>query len=280
VSTPTVNCVKTTAYSSLGRLDELETEILELRSSLPNFLSSTSHPIHDTSPLSQAMNHNSSTSPNRLPSQSVDNSFLDILPAASDKRQCPPSEHLASSHPRSLGQIHLSPQHIDSLFCVYACKFPNKSARLKCSRFFKIYHPYAPLLDPSISPDNYFSKSPLLFWIIIYTSSRRYQEQPSLLKALTLPVTTLVWKTFSSPPHTWYIVQAASLLCMWPFPTSSLSTDTTPMLVSIMQTIAMHIGLHEPDSIQDFSRTKRKLSSLELSEVAKTWSLCYIASQR
>lgn len=67
----------------------------------------------------------------------------------------------------------------------------------------------------------------------------------------------------SPPPHTWYTVQAISLISMWPFPTSSLSTDTTPMLVNIAQTITMQLGLDQPEFIQDFSRTKRKLTSVD-----------------
>ncbi|KAJ5128155.1 hypothetical protein N7448_008934 [Penicillium atrosanguineum] len=51
------------------------------------------------------------------------------------------------------------------------------------------------------------------------------------------------------------------------------------MLVNIAQTMAMQLGLHQPEAIQDFSRTKRKLSSAEVSEVVKTWSVCYIVSQ-
>ncbi|KAJ5371523.1 uncharacterized protein N7496_007615 [Penicillium cataractarum] len=44
------------------------------------------------------------------------------------------------------------------------------------------------------------------------------------------------------------------------------------MLVNIAQTIAMQLGLDQPESIQDFSRTKRKLTLVELSEAAKMWS--------
>lgn len=152
--------------------------------------------------------------------------------------------------------------------------------RLTGFRFFANYHPFLPLLDSGTSPDEYFNRCPLLFWVIIYTSSRQYPDEPSLAAALNAPVKKFLWDTISNPPHTWHVVQAISILCMWPFPTSSLSTDTTPMLVNIAQAITMQLGLHQPESIQDFSRTKRKLTTSEISEVARTWSVCYIASQR
>lgn len=147
-------------------------------------------------------------------------------------------------------------------------------------RFFRNYHLFVPLLDPSVAPDDYFRLCPLLFWVIIFIASRQYADEPSLLTALAGPVKGLMWEAIANPPHTWYIVQALSLSCMWPFPTSSLSTDTTPVLVNIAQTIAMQLGLHQPEAIQDFSRTKRRLSAAETSEVVRTWSVCYIASQR
>ena len=147
-------------------------------------------------------------------------------------------------------------------------------------RFFRKYHPFVPVLDPSVTPNGCYNRCPLLFWVVIYTASRRYSEVPGLPTAMISSLKSLLWETVANPPHNWYIVQSIALLCMWPFPTSSLSTDTTPMLISIAQTIAMQLGLHQPDAIQDFSRIKRTLNKAEISEVVRTWSVCYIASQR
>lgn len=147
-------------------------------------------------------------------------------------------------------------------------------------RFFSRFHRFVPLLDASSSPNRYFDQSPLLFWVIIYVASRQYADDPSLSVTLAPAIKHLLWQTIPNPPHTWGTVQAISLICMWPFPTSSLSTDTTPMLANIAQTIAMQLGLDQPEFIQDFSRTKRKLKPTEVSEAVRTWSVCYIASQR
>ncbi|KAJ5240260.1 hypothetical protein N7468_004879 [Penicillium chermesinum] len=147
-------------------------------------------------------------------------------------------------------------------------------------RYFTNYHPFTLLLDPSVSPDTYFDRSKLLFWVIIYIASRRFSDDPTLFTALTTPLKALLWQSISNPPHNWYLVQSVSLFCLWPPPTLSLSEDTTPVLVNIAQTMAMELGLHRPESIQDFSRTKRKLTPDEITEVVRTWSVCYIASQR
>ena len=52
------------------------------------------------------------------------------------------------------------------------------------------------------------------------------------------------------------------------------------MLVSNAKSAAMQLGLHRPENIQDFSRSKRRLVTTELEEAARIWSACYIAAQR
>ena len=110
-------------------------------------------------------------------------------------------------------------------------------------------------------------------------ASRRWTEEPGLFVSLTAPVKRLLWDTIANPPHTWHVVQSILLVCLWPFPTSSLSSDITSILVSTAQTIAVRMGLHRPEAIQDFSRTKRRLNVEETAEVARTWATCYITAQ-
>lgn len=150
---------------------------------------------------------------------------------------------------------------------------------LTSGSFFHHYNPYAPLLDPAVSPDEYYERSPLLFWVIVLVASRRFSEEPGLLVSLTGPVKKILWDAIANPPHTWHIVQAILLACLWPFPTSSLSSDITPILLSTAHTVAVRLGLHRPEAIQDFSRTKRRLSPDEIKETARTWATCYIAAQ-
>jgi len=57
-------------------------------------------------------------------------------------------------------------------------------------------------------------------------------------------------------------------------------TDISYMLVTIAQTAASQLGLHRPEVIQDFSRTKYRLNPNGLQDAVRTWSACYIATKR
>ncbi|KAL1968442.1 hypothetical protein VTN77DRAFT_1971 [Rasamsonia byssochlamydoides] len=237
-----------------AKIEELEKQVQQLRSSVelarpaqlvsPRTTESASSSFsvpnsqpYCTSPLAnQALGPSSPETP-RLESRGVDE--LSLPPHLSELSfssrrptlpQASPIANLAAScgNSKSLDHITLSQKQIDTLFQI----------------FFRHYHPYVPLLDPAIPPDEYYGRSPLLFWVIICISSRRYEDEPSLLVSMASPVRRLLWKTISNPPHSCNIVQAILLLCMWPFPTSSMWTDVTSMLATVVQTIAMRLGLH------------------------------------
>ncbi|KAJ5584785.1 uncharacterized protein N7459_004585 [Penicillium hispanicum] len=252
---------RTNVYSR--RLEELEDEVRQLRTSVSGFPLSQSRPSHEISTFNQTLDHGVASLSGSDVSQSVQTALPSDSPVSLHQGSQLSASPLSPTIARSLGHVRLDPPQIDSLFHL----------------FFTKYHPFVPLLRPSLAPNDYFSQSPLLFWVVVYIASRQYTEEPSLITALASPVRSLLWETISNPPHSWHVVQSVSLLCMWPFPTSSLSTDSTPIIINIAQTIAMQLGLHQPESIQDYSRTRRKLSSMEISEVVKTWSVCYIASQ-
>ncbi|KAF3483896.1 C6 zinc finger domain-containing protein [Arthroderma uncinatum] len=148
------------------------------------------------------------------------------------------------------------------------------------NRFFTYYHPFLPLLETQKSSDEYYDTSPLLFWTILAVGSRRYQTDPSLLNALSGPVLRLVWSTLADVPQSYHVVKALALLCTWPFPTSSTSTDPTFMLCGMMQQIAMQIGLHRPSHAQDFSKYRVELREGELKDRVRTWAFCNIVAQR
>jgi hypothetical protein len=136
------------------------------------------------------------------------------------------------------------------------------------------------VLDTSISPDVLHSRSSLLFWAIIGVAARRDEEDVTFLTTLTPCLKTLLWATIAAPPHSLHTIQAILLCCVWPFPTSSMSTDVSFLLVSIAKSAAMHIGIHRPEALQDFSRVKCKLNPHELREAVKVWTGCYIAAER
>ena len=146
--------------------------------------------------------------------------------------------------------------------------------------FFKYYHPYFDILDANLSPDEYFSRSALLFWSIIVIAARQYQHDATLYSELTPPVTRMMWSAISTLPHTRFIVQAILLLSVWPFPTNSMSTDPSFVLVSIAKSASMQLGLHRPEIIQDFMRVKTRLGPEEFQDAVKTWVGGFIAAQR
>ncbi|GLI73685.1 hypothetical protein PoHVEF18_001905 [Penicillium ochrochloron] len=146
--------------------------------------------------------------------------------------------------------------------------------------FFTYYHPFLPFLNRTQTPDDYYNASPLLFWIIISVGARRYQSDSGLLTSLAGPVTRLVWSTLADIPQSYHVVKALCLLCSWPFPTSSTSTDPTFMLCGMMIQVAMQLGLHRPSHSQDFSKFRVELIEEELRDKVQTWAICNIVAQR
>lgn len=133
------------------------------------------------------------------------------------------------------------------------------------------YHPFLPFLDRGQSPDEYYNASPLLFWAIISVSSRRYQSDSHLLNSLAGPTLRLAWSTLGDIPQSYHVVKALCLLCSYPFPTHSTSTDPTFMLCGIMMQVAMQLGLHRPSHTQDFSKFRVELMEEELRDKVSTW---------
>lgn len=100
------------------------------------------------------------------------------------------------------------------------------------------------------------------------------------MTSLAGPVTRLVWSTLADIPQNYHVVKALALLCSWPFPTSSTSTDPTFMLCGMMSQVAMQLGLHRPSHTQDFSKFRVELIEEELRDKVRTWAICNIVAQR
>ncbi|EXJ83289.1 hypothetical protein A1O1_06908 [Capronia coronata CBS 617.96] len=147
-------------------------------------------------------------------------------------------------------------------------------------RFFTLHHPFVPFLNPDRTPDEYFSKSPLLFWTIIMIGARNYTAEPALFNAVTGPLNRLLWSTISEVPQNYHVVKALVLLCAWPFPTSSTSSDSTFMICGIMMQTALQLGLHRPTHAQDFSKFRVELREAELQDRVVVWSVCNLVAQR
>jgi transcriptional regulatory protein LEU3 len=146
--------------------------------------------------------------------------------------------------------------------------------------FFEHYHHFLEILDASLSPDQYYDRSALLFWSIISVAARRYEEDAALLGSLRRCVTKLLWCTISVLPHSRPTIQAILLISVWPFPTSSMSTSISFILVSLARTASMQLGLHRPEAVQDFMRSKTPFDQQGFQEAVRIWGGCYIAVQR
>ncbi|KAJ5037526.1 uncharacterized protein L3040_007698 [Drepanopeziza brunnea f. sp. 'multigermtubi'] len=145
--------------------------------------------------------------------------------------------------------------------------------------FWQCYHPFLPFLDPQQAPDAYYAQHPLLFWSIVTVAARRYTADPGLLTAVTGPLTRLLWQTVGDVPANHYIVKALCLICTWPLPTSTTSTDPTHILCGVMMKTATGIGLHRPNNTQDFSRVSIDLNREQLHDRVVTWAVCNVVAQ-
>ncbi|KAL8713171.1 MAG: hypothetical protein Q9220_002692 [cf. Caloplaca sp. 1 TL-2023] len=143
-----------------------------------------------------------------------------------------------------------------------------------------MFHPFMPLLEPDVTPEAFYDASPLLFWVIISVAARHYPPDPTLLPSLSRPISDLLWLILADVPQTYVVVKALCILCTWPLPVSSTSSDPTFMLSGLMMQIAMQIGLHRPSHAQDFVRFKIEFREEELKDRMKTWIACNVVSQR
>lgn len=147
------------------------------------------------------------------------------------------------------------------------------------NEFWCCYHPWLPFLNPAQTPEAYYQQHPLLFWTIITVASRRYTVDPHLLTNISGPLTRLLWTTVGEVPNNHYVVKALCLLCSWPLPTSTTSTDPTHILSGVMMKAATGIGLHRPNHTQDFSRVSVDLNKEQLHDRVVTWAVCNIVAQ-
>ena len=111
-------------------------------------------------------------------------------------------------------------------------------------------------------------------------ATRHYPTDSSLLHTLSGPISRLLWATLADVPQNYVVVKALCILCTWPLPISSTSSDPTFMLTGLMMQVALQIGLHRPTHSQDFARFKVEFREEELRDRVKTWVACNAVAQR
>jgi len=142
------------------------------------------------------------------------------------------------------------------------------------------YHSLLPILDPSLTPNDYYDLSPFLFWSIITTGSRRYSDDPTILDKTSQLITPLAFSSMALRSTPIPVIQGLLILCTWRLPTYSMYKDMTHVLCGAAVHLATQIGLHVAGVGQDFARMPLKKDQDQKILRAKLWMQCVIASSR
>jgi hypothetical protein len=158
--------------------------------------------------------------------------------------------------------------------------FPADRIHKLWDEYLSNYHLFLSILDlEKDTPDLLFDRSEFLFWTVILIASRHFAEDPTLLQRIIPPYSELLKDTLCKPPANHNTVKALCLICTWPLPVSSTTSDMTFVWSGIMMKFAMQLGLHRPSHPMDFSRTRIQLREEDIADRFKTWVACNIVAQ-
>jgi transcriptional regulatory protein LEU3 len=139
----------------------------------------------------------------------------------------------------------------------------------KIADCFNLFHEhYAPafpkVFDRDTLPDACYAESPLLFWSIVCTGSRKYKD-PTLLERLSKHVVPLALRTIVANSQPIYAIKAVLLLCCWPMPINTLYKDPSQALAGAAMLLAVQSGLHVRGRGEDFAHRPTKLPTPPIS---------------
>ena len=109
------------------------------------------------------------------------------------------------------------------------------------------------------------------------TATRHDDADFSLLPALIPAVRSLLWSKVPMVPHQLPTLQAFAILCTWQLPESSMVIDPTYLLAGTLHAAATHVGLHRPDVLEHYHRTRLSLDAADIREAVRAWSCIFIA---
>ncbi|KGQ05471.1 Putative transcription factor SEF1 [Beauveria bassiana D1-5] len=221
-----------------------------------------------TPPTPQVLIPNASENHSRTFAQAVPQA---PTPLSEPSAAAPPSAQLPEQRPKSgptqarmLGEHMVSGEDIDWYF----------------NKFLQCFHPALPILRKR-DPDECYEASPILFWVIIYVTCRRYTKDRVFFRALVDHVEKEISITLMDPVMTLETAHAALFLCSWPLPVIRLLTDSSTTYISIVMTGIMMIGVHTGrGSHKQFCvGTRRKGGIFTDEEAASTWMACCVLAQ-
>ncbi|KAM3502611.1 hypothetical protein MY10362_004738 [Beauveria mimosiformis] len=222
-----------------------------------------------TPPTPRVLVPNASENHSRVFAQAVPQA---PTPLSEPSSAAPPSAQLPEQRPKSgptqarmLGEHMVSGEDIDWYF----------------NKFLQCFHPALPILRKR-DPDECYEASPILFWVIIYVTCRRYTKDRVFFRALVDHVEKDISITLMDPVMTLETAHAALFLCSWPLPVIRLLTDSSTTYISIVMTGIMMIGVHTGrGSHKQFCvGTRRKGGIFTDEEAASTWMACCVLAQK
>ncbi|RAL15005.1 Zn(II)2Cys6 transcription factor [Aspergillus homomorphus CBS 101889] len=258
------------------RLSKLEQETDELRRKLRSSHSESlpQSPIALLTAAAEMGVHSASTGTDlpltTQPHASPIALYPQILPqtslASADPRTDVVSQHAPSpTAPRTLKNVRLTGSEIDELFKI----------------FFRDYAHFLPILDPQTTPNAYHDQSSFLFWAIVGVASRTYNENPTLLMALSPNIIEMALLSITFTASAWHTIQGLLLVLTWPFPKETKKTDAMFPLSGMLLHIAMQNGLHIPLSSHEFARRKMAAPlEADMDRRSELWARCVIVYQR
>lgn len=206
----------------------------------------------ETSNLLQATSEGTVTSPSLQ--------LLQPLPASSMSMSVLPAS-LPGPY-RTLGEVNLSGVQVERYFKTY----------------FARHHPSLPFKVSSESPDEVFSRSPLLFWVICAVASSWKQQSQ-----LAPMVKAMIAETIHANSHSVDTIQALLIMCLWPFKTTRLSEDPAPFYCSIAIQMSLQLGLHRASQpywpLRNGSLSGPSTVMLDTEIRLTTWLACYVVNQ-
>lgn len=121
----------------------------------------------------------------------------------------------------------------------------------------------------------------MLFWAVLYVTSRRYAKDPQLFGALVEYMTKNLWTMMASTVLGLDEIHTILLVCAWPYPTIRFVTDPSSMFAGIAMNACVSLGLHTGrGSHPQFCVGSRHGYTSTDEEASSTWIACCLISQR